>query len=479
MRKALFLALILGSSLPYLLAQKNSELLTIETIAIEGAHKTRHQVILNEVTFEVGDQLSQEELDAALLRSRNNIFNLGLFNEVAILPTRLREKIIILIRVVERWYFLGSPYIQVEERNSYDLINALLDLDFHRLVYGGSFQWKNVTGRNETITMFGQLGFSQRLRIDVLRPSLSRQKLDHRFGLGYQNQHEFIIGTEDGLAQWRRVDNEPIITLWKGYIGARRRFGIYRMLSTELRFEHYRFSDSLYSFSLENGPASTITTQNGREYFPSLIVQFYEDKRDYRSFPLSGWKYQLLGRFSGGPGGISTTSFGKVGVTWAHHLPISERFNFSYGTQHLLSMGDSIPFFSKSFLGISQSEFSGLSTNLRGYEPFAISSTYMGVVKSEWKYAIVPRQILHFSEIPYPRFRDVQIGLYLSAFMDVAYLRDDAFNRADQTFHDQLLTGYGLGLNLIGFYDMLLRVEYARNHLNQGGFYFHTDLQIK
>ncbi len=479
MRQAIFLALILGSPLHYLLAQNPSELLVIETIGIEGAQKTRHEVILNELTFTAGDQFSQEELEETLLRSRNNIFNLGLFNEVEIVPTRLREKVIILITVIERWYFLGSPYLQVEERNSYDLVNALLDLDFHRLVYGGSFQWKNVTGRNETITMFGQLGFSQKLRIDVLRPSLSRKKLDHRFGLGYQNQHEFIIGTEDGLAQWRRVDNEPIITLWKGYLGARRRFGIYRTLSAELRVEHYRFSDSLYAFSLENGPASTITTQNGREYFPSLVVQFYEDKRDYRSFPLSGWKYQLLGRVSGGPDGIATTSFGKIGLTWAHHLPISERINFAYGTQHLLSIGDSIPFFSKNFLGISQSEFIGVSTNLRGYEPYAISSTYMGVVKAEWKYAIVPKQILHFSEIPYQRFRDVQFGLYLSAFIDAAYLRDDAFNRADQTFHDQLLTGYGIGLNLIGFYDMLLRVEYARNHLNQGGFYFHTDLQIK
>jgi hypothetical protein len=30
-----------------------------------------------------------------------------------------------------------------------------------------------------------------------------------------------------------------------------------------------------------------------------------------------------------------------------------------------------------------------------------------------------------------------------------------------------------------GFYDNLLRVEYSRNHLNQGGIYIHGTVSIK
>ena len=44
---------------------------------------------------------------------------------------------------------------------------------------------------------------------------------------------------------------------------------------------------------------------------------------------------------------------------------------------------------------------------------------------------------------------------------------------------NQLLTGYGIGLNIIGFYDNLLRLEYSRNHLNQGGVYIHASVPIK
>ncbi len=479
-REAFFLLALLYLFWPGILpAQDPMRILTIGTIAIEGAEKTRHQVILNEMVLLLGDSISADQVEATLQRSEQNIYNLALFNEVTIESYELHGELHLIVKVTERWYLFGSPYLQVEERNSYDLVEALTALDFHRLVYGASVEWRNITGRNETLFFFGQLGFSQRLRLDLILPTLSRNRIGHRLGIGFRNQHEIIIGTENGRAQWRRVETEPLIRVWNGYIGARRRIGLYKTLYARLSYDHIRMSDSLYAFSLENQAPGTLTSADGLEYYPSLTVQFFEDQRDYRGFPLSGWKYQLLGRWSGMISGVSTTGFGKIGATWAHHLPIGQRFNFSYGTQHLFSIGDSIPFFAKSFLGISQSEFIGVSTNLRGYEPYAISTTYMGIFKTEWKYAIIPRQILHFEEIPYRRFQDLQIGLYLSMFADVAYLRDEAFNGVDQTMHRQLLSGYGVGLNVIGFYDMLLRVEYTRNHLNQGGLYFHTDLQNK
>ncbi|MDP5172456.1 MAG: hypothetical protein NWR72_19585 [Bacteroidia bacterium] len=477
MRKASLLALLLGMLIFVLPAQDQ---VVIGTIAIQGAEKTRHQVILNEMTLLTGDTVLLSEVPAALERSRNNIYNLGLFNEVTIQEIRLKEMLHLIIEVKERVYIIGAPYLQVEERNSYDLVNALLNLDFHRLVYGASLQWRNMTGRNETLTFFGQLGFSQRFSIDFNRPTLSRNRLDYRTGIRYVNQHEVIIGTEQGKAQWRRVESEPLETSWQVYAGAKQRLGLYKTLYAELRYDRYHYSDSLYSFSLEGGPPLSITQANGIERFPSFTLQFYEDQRDYKAFPLSGWKYQIFGRIAGGPSALASTNFGKLGATWAHHLPIGgRRLNFAYGLQQIVSIGDRIPFFTKSFLGINRSEFSGVSTNLRGYEPFALATTYMSVVKTEWKYALYPRQILHFDEIPYPRFQDLQFGLYLSAFLDGAYLRDDAFNRADQYLKNQLLYSYGLGLNMIGFYDILLRVEYSRNHLQQAGLYLHADLQIK
>ncbi len=463
----------------FLLSAPATGEVVVGAIAIEGANKTQHRVILNEMTVHQGDTLDSHVLEAALTRSRDNIYNLGLFNEVSIQSFPVGDTIHLTVKVVERWYVVGAPLLEVEERNSYDLVNAVLALDFHRLVYGGSVEWRNITGRNETLTVGGHLGFSQRLSVDLLWPALQFSRLNTRLGLRYNNQHETIIGTEGGKAQWRRVETEPLQTSWEAYAGVRKRFDLYKTLYVELHYHSFQFSDSLYAFSLEGQPANTLTNARGVDRYPGLLVQFFEDRRDYRGYPMSGWKYQVMGRITGGPAKVASTSFGKVGLSWAHHLPLGGRWNFAYGSHHIWTIGQRVPFFAKSTLGIDRSEFLGMSTNLRGYQPYAMASTYQGVGKSEWKYALFPRQILHIDQIPYPKFRDVQLGLYLTAFFDAAYLSDDSFSNADQSFQRQWLYSYGFGMNLIGFYDMLLRIEYAWNHLQQGGLYFHADLQIK
>ncbi|MCB0840459.1 MAG: hypothetical protein KDD99_27525, partial [Bacteroidetes bacterium] len=119
------------------------------------------------------------------------------------------------------------------------------------------------------------------------------------------------------------------------------------------------------------------------------------------------------------------------------------------------------------------------STELRGYEKYALSGTFVNMNKAEIKFAIIPRQIVHLDYIPSPKFQDTPIGLYLSGFIDTGYILDRSFNNHDQFLRNTFLTGYGLGLHIIGFYDVLLRMEYSRNHLNQGGIYFHATVPIK
>ncbi|MEZ4777019.1 MAG: POTRA domain-containing protein [Bacteroidia bacterium] len=475
--RRLFVFLLLSFSLSNIFSQ---DLLKISGITVIGTQKTKDWVVLRELTFHIGDTLSARSLESKIERSEQNIYNLGLFNEVKIMPQPIGADIHIIITVKERWYLLGAPILGVEERNTYDLVQALGRRDFRRLVYGLSLSWRNVSGRNETLTFDGQLGFSKRIYVDFFRPALFRKaNIDGRIGLRYIDEKEIIIGTEAGNVQWRRVSQEPFQLSWEGLLGARKRFSLYQNLYAEISYQTFSFSDSLYQFQLNGGDARYITQNNGREFFPSLILTFSDDRRDIKSFPLKGYKYQLLFRYVGPKGNFASTSFYKIGATWAHHIPLGRRWNFAYGTHNMLAVGDSIPFFAKNFVGISRSEFAGVSTNLRGYEPYAIDGTFVNMNKAEVKFAVIPRQTLHFGDIPMQRFQDTAVGMYLTAFVDTGYILDESFNNQDQYLKGKFLTGYGVGLNIIGFYDILLRVEYSRNHLNQGGIYLNTTVQIK
>lgn len=460
--------------------QSSPKQVKVFTLAIIGAEKTKSWVILRELNFARGDTIDLPEVKDRLEKSRQNIYNLGLFNDVQMKAQVIEDQLHVIIEVKERWFLFGKPILRLEERNTYDLLNVIRERNFERLVYGLSLSWRNLTGRNETLSFSGQLGYTQRLRIDFFRPALFRKSnIDLRVGYRYANEQEIIIGTIDGALQRRRIESEPFQTSHEPFLAIRKRISLRKNLYVEINYKWIHFSDSLYLLELNPLENNFITEPDGKEYYPSLIAQYTVDLRDIRRFPLKGYRYQVFGRYTGIKG-LSTAQFGKIGATFAHHIPLNRRWNFAYGSHLVFSMGDSIPYFEKNFVGRSRKEFLGLSSTLRGYEPYVIDGSFVNMTKAELKFGIVPYHIADLSHTPLPkRFKQTPLGLYLSAFYDFGYIQDASFNNNDNFLKNRGLHGYGIGVNIVGFYDILVRIEYARNHFNQGGIYLHGSVPIR
>lgn len=451
-----------------------SDKLCVKTISVMGAKKTKPWVVLRELSFGRGDSIPAADLSKIVMRNQQNVFNLGLFNEVVVEPLPLMKDIHFIIHVKERWYIFPIPKLRVEERNSYDLLESVFSGNFHRLVYGLDLTWDNVSGRNETLDFYGQLGFSKRLRVNFRLPAfLGKPYTDLSVGYSYISNNEIITGTEEGQVRWERTEAEPIQSSHATYLGIRQRFNLYESLNTWLSFNHYTFSDSLSLFNPEFLPEAEMPFA-----YPSLTVSYRNDRRDWHSFPLKGFQYQLMFRYAG-PAGISDTQFAKVGGTWAQYLPLGERWNFSYGVHNVLTIGQNVPFLEKSAIGLSTRGFPGVSSNLRGYERYAIDGSFIHMTKAEWKFALIPYRFIHIKQIPFSQFQDMPFGLYLTAFCDLGYISDKTINNSDTYLKDKWLTGYGVGLNLISFYDRLLRIEFSTNHFGESGIFFHSSLPIR
>lgn len=476
LRVILLLFFCLLMTKPVLCQQK----VKVITLAIIGAEKTKSWVIMRELTFARGDTLELLDVKKQLEQSRKNIYNLGLFNDVQIKGQVIDDQVHIIIELKERWFLFGKPILRLEERNTYDLLNVIRERNFERLVYGLSLSWRNLTGRNETLSFSGQLGYTQKLRIDFFRPALFRKSnIDARIGYRYANEQEIIIGTVDGLVQRRRIESEAFQTSHVPFVAIRKRISLYENLYLELNYKWLHFADSLYLLELNPVENNFLTEPDGRENYPSFIAQYSVDRRDIRKFPLKGFRYQIFGRYTGIKG-ISTAQFGKIGATFAHHIPLSKRWNLAYGSHLVFSIGDSIPYFEKNFVGTSRREFLGISTTLRGYEPYVIAGSFVNMNKAELKFGIVPYHIADLSHLPLPkRFKQSPTALYLTAFYDFGYIKDASFNNNDNFLKNRGLHGYGIGVNIVGFYDILLRIEYSRNHFNQGGVYLHGSVPIK
>ncbi|MEM7374028.1 MAG: BamA/TamA family outer membrane protein [Bacteroidota bacterium] len=453
--------------------------LVISDLEILGNKRTKHWVIERELTFLPGARIASKDLDHLLERSRDNIYNLGLFSNVRVTRREDDKKAIITILVNERFPIQGTPVLDFRERNSFDVFRAILEQRFTRLVYGGEGQLRNFTGRNETLSLEVQGGFIQKLGVEYFQPAFSRHnRLNLRLGFRFVRQKEIILGTEQGKVQWYGRDSLFLQRRIEGKIELSYRLDLYQRLQLGLSFKRLMFDPFLYQATIGGVARTFLTNQMGIERYPTLLLAYSYDKRDVKNFPMEGGKFQAFSSFSG-PKPLGTSQFIKLGSTWVHHIPIKKRWNFTYGIHEVISLGDSIPYFDQQFIGIYQKDFSGLSHELRGYDPYTISGTWIHMTKAEVKFALIPYQIIRLPWRPLNKNLNSSLGFYLTAFCDLGYVQDRNFTNQDTYFKNQILIGYGPGLNIIGFYDMLVRIEYAHNHLGTDGIYINATVPIK
>lgn len=454
----LSLLLLLGCS--QLWAQDR---VVLREVRVHGVKKTHPEVISREMTIHEGDTLETEKLPDLLKQNYNNIYNTAIFTKVELKDSLSDDGLTLDITVQERWYVWPTPYLNLEERTFNEWWQ---DKDLDRLVYGIGVTWDNFSGWKDQLVAYGQLGYSRRVTLAYTRPFLfPKPKIDGIFYFRYLNNKEIGYETEDGYLQLARLRTAPMQVSVEGMARFGKRFGPRRRLYLDFAYNYFQPNDSIIYFNPDY-----LTTSARAEYYPSLTLTWVSDQRDLFSFPLSGYKYGALVRQSGIPG-WGTTQFTKVSLSFSQHLPITERWNFSYGIQQMFTLGDRVPYFDKFFIGWENS--------LRGFEPYVIDAGAINLTKVELKYGIIPRKMLHVRQIPFRKFRDFPLGIYLSAYADGGYVSDGTFNNRDNTLKDIPLIGYGVGLNIVTVYDALLRVEYSRNNLGGQGIYLHGTVSIR
>jgi len=97
-------------------AKAETDTVFIKEILIIGNKKTKSSIILRELPFSRNE--SVYNLDSVLIRCKENLMNIGLFNFVDI--NYIKESpttALIYISVSERWYLWPMPVFELADRN--------------------------------------------------------------------------------------------------------------------------------------------------------------------------------------------------------------------------------------------------------------------------------------------------------------------------------------------------------------------------
>ena len=151
----------------------------IAGIVLEGNRATKERVILRELTVREGDTArTSEQLYYLLERSRQNVYNTGLFNSVHIVPTYLSaHDVFLTVTVSERWFYWPTPIFKYSDPN---FNTWWLTRDFRRVYYGAFLYRYNMRGRNETLYAKVQLGYAKEFAMRYRFPFIDRKQ---RWGL--------------------------------------------------------------------------------------------------------------------------------------------------------------------------------------------------------------------------------------------------------------------------------------------------------
>lgn len=439
-----------------------TSLLEIDRVFIIGNRLTRDHIILRELTLKSGDLIFSNELPGILDLDKKKLINTRLFNTVEIrtIDSHAR-KVDLLIDLTERWYTFPSPIFEVSDRNFNEWWENY-DHDFHRVNYGLRLYQYNMRGRNETLKATVQFGFVRKLELAYRIPYIDRkQKQGLVIDFDYLETKNLALMTEDHKLVYKQ--SQDILKTTRGFgITYTYRNSFYQFHSLRIDYRLTRVVDSV-----RIGNPNYLQNEALKQQFATIYYSFTSDHRDYFAYPLKGHHFNFYIQKSGLGLGGDLNKF-ETGLSYSKFFPLRRKFFLSTNVVGTFSGPDDLPYTNYTALGFKK-QF------VRGYEVYVIEGPYFFLGKSTFKKLLFSRQY-HWRVMPIQQFRHIPIQIYLKTYADLGYVKNYPYyaeKNINTTLSDKWISGVGGGIDIVGSYDVVLRLEYTLNSQGLHGFFFH------
>jgi outer membrane protein assembly factor BamA len=437
-------------------------LFVVSGISISGNKISKESIILKELTFKVGDNLTLKGIIESCLRSRENLLNTSLFNFVNISHIESeRAEMQVYISVIERWYIWPAPIFEHAERNLGAFIH---NPDWNRINYGGQIFWYNFRGRREQLKLKVRIGYKEQLEILYEKPNFGKdQKHGINFTLNQTRQHEVNVYSVNNKPVYIRNENSYLSEVLNPYFIYSYRNSLYSTHFILLSYFGLTYRDSATHEYFTGMPFG----QNPEWFFGEYSYEY--DFRDSKTYPLKGDYFRIdLQRRESLIMGNDGYSKSSVMVNLTHHGKLMKRLYYNEAFHMQLSKDNYEPKGIRSGIGYG--------AYLRGYELFVMDGNSYGLMINNLKYCIMQERTYNLAYIPWSQFNPVHFSIYTNLFFDMAYVKGKYYANDGNDYVNRLLYTTGLGLDLVSYYDQVLRFEISINREGQPGFFIHSEV---
>ena len=447
---------LLTDSATLLLPIKSTEL-KVGEIQVSGNKKTRLQIILREIPFKTGESYPLAVLVKKFEDARRQLMNTALFHTVVVAAKHFDGDLVtIVVEVKERWYLFPLPYFKPVDRNLNQWIveqNAKLD----RVNYGLRVQYNNATGRNDKFRFWFINGYTRQFSVGYDRLYIDKKMkwgLNTGFGIGKNREVNYnTIGDKQVFIK----DNDRYI---RSFVRANAELTYRRAIRTRhslgVAYSVEEVSDTIVA--LNN---SYFKPGHNRMKVPAVYynMSFYD--LDYNPYPTRGYAAQVS---------VSKSGFDKINNLFQLHVkglgnwPVAPNAFFSLAVYGGIKLPFRQPYFNRRFLGYNDAF-------MQGYEYYVIDGVAGGYVKTT-----LTRKIIDFSvKVPSPKKTKEAFRIPFRVFGKIYGNSGYVYNPdpGENMLSNKILHGGGIGIDIVTFYDITVKIEWSFNQLGQNGIFIH------
>ena len=459
----------------------------ISDICIKGNKTTKPSIILREIPVKTGVFLSMESLQGKVEKTRENLRNTSLFNEVSVTYEpdttsadshlcTLEEKIknsstykygeeILFYRIVvdvkERWYCWPVVGLKLEERN---MSTWLKNMDFNKITFDAGVKIYNVWGLKHKLTLSGKFGFERGAKLSYEDIAFDPKGVHSMSASAYYLYKKTInLNCED---------NKPVYIKNERFLDKNVGGTVSYMYRPEIRIRHrvsfeYNYKKLNDSVLLWN-PDYYYTNRTSSYEF-SLRYRYAYDQRDYVVYPTKGY-------YIGVHGNATTADnfsfwYGNALVDAQYYLPLGKRWYASTALKLSASFKNRRAYIFDKAIGYD-------NVNICGYEYYVIDGQHYATWNNSLKFLLLPEKTVTLNFLKgLSKFNKIPFTIYTTLSVDMGYAYNK-YKNPTNTLQNNFLMGAALGIDILTYYDIVFNVSYAYNIFNKGGFIFGVKTSI-
>ncbi|HKK87704.1 MAG TPA: BamA/TamA family outer membrane protein [Saprospiraceae bacterium] len=438
------------------------ESIVLEEIKLTGDSRLKLHVVQLKSGIYQGDTLAKDKIKLHLDAAAKELSDMRILDSVSWqLSGPDRQKIL-------TWYlkksinFFFVPYVEAADRD----INVWLDrFDAapERLNYGGLVYLFNLFGHNDVLDLTLTTGFNQDYELFYFLPNIDKEgKWSGLVKTEYQAFQDIAFLTIDNKEVFAGLDDRgSLFKQWTGKIGLQYRLKSRQWVEGSFAFSHRSMDRALYklnSYFLNSG------RQIEQEY--RFGLRHIADTRDNRRFPTSGYRCETLLQYAFYTGEANDVLEGLLRANY--YVKLDQLGLLALGMRGRMQMLQN-PY------GYRFSRAIGFDDRIvRGYELYSVPAANYWLLKADYRYPFWNMEpFLNKLSKRAGVNRDIPVLWYFNAFADMARAYRDYQNHHENDLVGPLLSGAGVGIDVLVFRRFLFSLQYSWNHLGESGVFVH------